>query len=257
MIKAVIFDLGETILTFGKINHVKLFKEGARLSYDYLKSHGQPVGSFGIYFWYNLLTIRLRNLISAINGKDINSTAFLRALGTKKGVHLTGEQWRYYSWLWYEPLSKEAKVEPDIKQTLAKLKNAGLKLGILSNTFVSEYSLEKQLAEIGILDFFSVRMYSYEFDFRKPDLRIFKIAAERIGEPLENIMYIGDRIDKDIKPTLKLGMKSVLKSAYTNTNKPIPQGTLKINNLSELPELIDKIRTSEDKKIGKNMKIRS
>ena len=242
-IKAVIFDLGETILNFGKINHVRLFRQGARLSYDYLKSHDQPVGNFGIYFWRNLFIIRFRTLISAITGKDINSTAFLRARGLKKGIHLNSEQWRHFSWLWYEPLSKEANVEPDIKQTLAKLKNANLKLGILSNTFVSKYSIEKQLDEIGILDYFSVRMYSYEFDFRKPDLRIFKIAAERIGEPIKNIMYIGDRIDKDAKPTLELGMKSVIKTAYTNTNKSIPKDSLKINKLSELPELIEKINS--------------
>ena len=132
-------------------------------------------------------------------------------------------------------------IESDIKQTLAALKNAGLKLGILSNTFVSNHSLEKQLEEIGILDFFTVRMYSYEFNFRKPDLRIFKIAADKIGEAVENIMYVGDRIDKDAKPTLKLGMKSVIKTAYTNLGKNIPEGVFKIDRLSELPALIEKI----------------
>ena len=245
MINAVIFDLGETILCFGKINPVSLFKEGARLTYDYLKNSGQPVGSFWLYFWRNLIALRFRNLVSAIDGNDFNSSAFLRKIGTKKGIRLSGEQWRHLSWLWYEPLSKAAKIEPDIKQTLAKLKNVGLKLGILSNTFVSKYSLEKQLEEIGILDFFSVRMYSYEFDFRKPDLRLFEIAAERIGEALDNIMYVGDRIDKDAKPTLKLGMKSVIKTAYTNTSKSIPEGALKINKLSELPELIKNINSEK------------
>lgn len=241
MIKAVIFDLGETILNFGKMNPVKFFREGARLSYDYLKSHGQPVGNFWFYFWRNLITLRLKNFISEISGNDIDSSAFLINKGTKKGIKLNDEQWQHFAWLWYEPLSKIAKIEPDIKQTLAKLKKAGLKLGILSNTFVNKYSIEKQLAEIGILNFFDARLYSYEFDFRKPDLRIFKVAAERIGEAIENIMFVGDRIDKDAKPTLKLGMIPVIKDAYTNTGKSIPSGVHKINKLSELPNLIEKI----------------
>ncbi len=243
-IKAIIFDLGETILSFGKINPVGLFKEGARLSYEYLKSSGQTVGNFDIYCWRNLISLRIKNLISTITGNDFDSSAFLQHIGTKRGIKLDNEQWRHFAWLWYEPLSKIAKIEPDIKQTLSSLKNSGLKLGILSNTFVSSHSIEKQLNEIGILDFFSVRMYSYQFDFRKPDLRIFKIAAERIGEALENIMYIGDRIDKDAQPTLKLGMKSVIKTAYTNKDKTIPEGTFIINKLSELPELIEKINNS-------------
>ncbi|GAI71517.1 unnamed protein product, partial [marine sediment metagenome] len=83
-----------------------------------------------------------------------------------------------------------SKVEPETADTLAALKNLGLKLGIVSNTFVNGSSLEKHLEQLGILDFFSVRIYSYEFDFRKPDARIFKAAAERIGEMLENILFV-------------------------------------------------------------------
>jgi putative hydrolase of the HAD superfamily len=91
------------------------------------------------------------------------------------------------------------------------------------------------------LDFFSVRVYSYEFDFRKPDFRIFKVAAQRIGEILENIMFVGDRINLDIKPAVKAGMRAVLKQAYTNIGKKIPKDVLKISQLSELPALIGKI----------------
>jgi putative hydrolase of the HAD superfamily len=159
----------------------------------------------------------------------------------KKGIRLDGDQWKHFAWLWYEPLCKIATVEPDIKETLTKLKNSGLKLGIVSNTFVNDCSLEKHMEQVGILDFFAPRMYSYEFDFRKPDPRIFRIAAERIGEAPENIMFIGDRINMDIAPAIKLGMRAAMKTAYTNNGKKIPSGTWKINHISELPALIEKI----------------
>ena len=167
--------------------------------------------------------------------------ALLRGIGIKKGFRLDGRQWRHFGWLWYEPLSKVATTEPTIKETLATLKNSGLKLGIVSNTFVNGCSLEKHLEQVGILDFFPLRMYSYEFDFRKPDARIFKVAAERIGETMENILFVGDRIDTDITPAIKVGMQAVLKTAYTNTKKKIPRGAWKINQLSQLPDLIEKI----------------
>ena len=239
-IKAVLFDLGETLLNFGRFSATRIFRQGARLSYDYLKSCGQSVGNFEYYCWSNLIALRTRHLISNIMQNDFNSTALLRSLGMKRGGSLDGDQWRHFAWLWYEPLSKIAKIEPKIKETLAELQQMGLKLGILSNTFISGHSLEKQLEQIGILDFFSVRLYSYEFDFRKPDTRIFKIAADRIGEPVENIIYVGDRIDKDIIPTLKIGMTPVLKTAYTNAGKTPPNGTWKINHIAELPDLIKK-----------------
>ena len=240
-IKAVLFDLGETLLTFGKVKATEIFRQGARLSYDFLKSCGQPTGSFECYFWRNLISLRIRHLISALTGHDFNSSALLRGIGRKKGIRLDRQQWQEFSWLWYEPLSKLGKAEPDIKQTLAKLRASGLKLGIISNTFVNGHSIERHLEQAGILEFFPVRLYSYEFDFRKPNRQLFEIAAERIGESPEHIAYVGDRIDKDILPALKLGMTAILKAAYTNAGKKVPAGTCKITHLSELPALIDKI----------------
>jgi len=240
-IKAVLFDLGETLLDFGKINPGDIFRQGARLSYDFLKSRGQPVRSFKYYCWRNLIALQVRRLLSNITRNDFNSLVLLRWIGIKKGIRLDGQQWRHFGWLWYEPLRKVATVEPDIKEALTKLKNSGLKLGIVSNTFVNGCSLEKHMEQMGILDFFPLRMYSYQFDFRKPDPRIFRIAAERIGETMENILFVGDRIDKDIKPAIKVGMQAVMKNAYTNTGKKIPDGAWKINHISELPDLIEKI----------------
>jgi len=243
-IRAVLFDLGETLVNFGKINTTLLFRQGARLSHDFLRSCGQPVGNFSYYCWRNLIALRIRNCLSNITKNDFNSLVLLRGIGTKKGIKLDRQQWRHFAWLWYEPLSKIAKVEPKAKETLTALKKMGLKLGIVSNTFVNGFSLEKHLEQLGILDFFAVRVYSYEFDFRKPDARIFKAAAERIGQLLENILFVGDRIDVDVQPALKLGMHVAVKAAYTNAGKKIPNGVWKINHLSELPELIEKINTA-------------
>lgn len=240
-IKAVLFDLGDTLLNFGQVNTTRLFRQGAISSYDFLKNSGQPVGGFNYYYWRNLIALRIRHWLSNITGRDFDTLALLRKVGTKKGVKLNPEQWRHLAWLWYEPLSKVGQAEPNTKETLAALKNSGLKLGIVSNTFVNGCSLDEHLKQLGILDFFTVRVYSYEFNFRKPNTQIFKVAAKKIGETLENILYVGDRIDKDIKPAVKTGMQAVLKAAYTNAGKKTPRGAWKINRLCELPGLIEKI----------------
>ena len=242
-IRAVLFDLGETLLNFGKVNTARLFRQGAKTSYKFLKSAGQPVGKFKRYCWRNLISLRIHYWLSNIIGRDFNALALLKKIGIKKGFKLDEQQWRHLAWLWYEPLYKASNVEPETKETLTALKKSGLKLGRVSNTFVHGSSLEKHLEQLSILDFFPVRLYSYEFGFRKPDVRIFKVAAERIGEMLENILFVGDRIDMDIKPAAKIGMQTVLKTAYTNTGKKLPKGVWRINQLSELPELIEKINT--------------
>jgi HAD superfamily hydrolase (TIGR01549 family) len=240
MINAVLFDVGETLLSFGKISTTRFFRQGARASYDFLKACGQPMGNFEYYCWHNLISLRLRHLISSLTGNDFDSSALLKKVGAQKGIELDENQWQHFAWLWYEPLSKIAKTETKISQSLGLLKKMGLKLGIVSNTFINSHSIDKHLEQLGILEFFPVRLYSYQFDFRKPDLRIFRIAAERIGEAVENILYIGDRIDKDIIPALQVGMHAAMISAYTNTGKEPPNGAWKINHFSELPALIEK-----------------
>jgi HAD superfamily hydrolase (TIGR01549 family) len=240
-IKAVLFDLGETILCFGKIDRIRLFRQGARLSYDFLQSLQQTVSGFEFYYLQNLVLLYIHRLSAHITRKDFNSLALLRGFGVKKGYNLDSSQWQQFAWMWYEPLRRIANIEPDIKQTLLLLKNSGLKLGIVSNTFVNADSLDRHLEQLGILDFFELRMYSYKFAFRKPDLRLFKIASEKIGEAMQNILYVGDRIDNDVRPALKAGMHSVLKAAYTNKGKTPPKGVARINLLSELPQLIERI----------------
>ncbi len=243
-IKAVLFDLGETLLNFGKVDTSALFREGARLSYDYLKGQGQAIGSFRYYRLRSLTSLRVLRWLSNVWGKDFDALTVLKKTGIKKGIKLSEQQWRHYAWLWYEPLSRVSWLEPQTAETLTRLRACGLKLGIVSNTFVNASSLEKHLEQLGILDFFGVRLFSCQFDFRKPSGKIFKIAADRIGEMLGNILFVGDRIDKDIIPAVRTGMHAVLKAAYTNAGKKPPEGVRKINQLSELPGLIEKINAA-------------
>ena len=87
-------------------------------------------------------------------------------------------------------------------------------------------------------------MYSYDFKFRKPDVRIFKIAAERMGFSPENIMFVGDRVDNDIRPALRLGMTAVYKPIAKDRNKKTPRGAYRIDKIGELPKLIAKMNSN-------------
>ena len=210
------------------------------MSYDYLKKLGQPVGSFRSYLCRNLFSIRWRCFITALTGKDFDSLSMMKKVGTKHGIKLNDDQWKQLSWLWYSAIGKLAKVESDIIETLAKLKQMHLKLGILSNTFVHSTTLIRHLKELGLWDFFDNAVFSYNFNFRKPDKRIFLFAANEIAVHPQNVLFVGDRIKADVKGSAGAGMVPVLKKAYTNQGKTAPNGAYIIENLSELPELITK-----------------
>ncbi len=240
-IRAVLFDLGDTLLNFGRIRKTRVFLAGAKCAYAFLQAHSGYRGRFGWFFLRNLVRLHVKMTLSNLQQRDFDSLELLQTVGTREGVQLSTEQWEQFAWLWYEPLGRCASVEPDLRETLGLLARRGLKLGIVSNTFVNRASLERHLRELGLLEFFPLRLYSYEFHRRKPSVEIFRIAAERIGEAARNILFVGDRIDNDIVPALQSGMKAVLKETRANQGKRTPRGAYRVRHLAELPDLIEQI----------------
>jgi putative hydrolase of the HAD superfamily len=241
-IKAVLFDLGETLILYGRISRTWAFYRGARLSYDFLRDLQQPVGRFATYLAENAVRLRWETFRSHCAGRDFDALDLFRRVGARKGIHLEPDQWEALAWRWYEPLAEAAMIEPHTREMLATLRGQGFKLGILSNTFVPASCLDRHLAQLGLLEFFPIRLYSYQVPFRKPNLGIFRLAAEQLGEQPEHILYVGDRIDCDMRPALQLGMHPVLRSAYTNRGKAAPPGTRALHHLADLPPLVEAVQ---------------
>ncbi len=80
------------------------------------------------------------------------------------------------------------------------------KLGIIANQVPGT---QERIDNWGMGKYFDVVMASAEAGCAKPDPRIFTMALEKAGcEPADAIM-VGDRLDNDIIPAKKLGMKTV------------------------------------------------
>ncbi len=237
-IEAVLFDLGETLLKFGRLDRKRLFTEAVERSYRYLTEHNQPVGSFGAYRFFYSWGLRWRVLKSWLTGDDFDSLQLLKDYGRKKGFTLTDDQFEELNWQWYIGLADVGRVEDGAAETLAELQKMGLKLGLLSNTFIHKCSLERHMQEKGLLDYLPVRLYTYDYPWRKPDERIFREGAAKIGVDCDKIIYVGDRMDNDVIGARKVGMLPVLIKAYTNETQAIPADVHYIQRITELPELI-------------------
>jgi putative hydrolase of the HAD superfamily len=240
-IEAVIFDLGETLLNFGRLDRAVLFDKALRRSYNYLKEQSQPVGSFRMYRLIHMWGIRWHLLRSWITGDDFDSLELLKAYGQKRDFHLDPSQWEELNWRWYQGLSEVGQVEPETAHALKELGDMGLKVGLLSNTFVHKCCLERHLENEELLQFLPERFYSYDFGYRKPDVRIFQEVAQKMNIAAERTIYVGDRVDNDVKGALAAGMLPVLKKAYTNENTKIPEDTQQISTIADLPDLIRRI----------------
>ncbi len=237
-IEAVIFDLGETLLNFGRLDRAILFDKALRDSYDFLKEQSQPVHAFRLYRFFHTWGIRWNLFRSWTTGDDFDSLELLKGYGRKRNFQMDEAQWEELNWRWYQGLSEVGQVEAGTVNALKELGDMGLKVGLLSNTFVHKCCLERHLENEGLLQFLPERFYSYDFDYRKPDVRIFQDVARKMNIDAERTIYVGDRVDNDVKGSLAAGMLPVLKKAYTNEKVKIPADTQQITMISELPGLI-------------------
>lgn len=134
----------------------------------------------------------------------------------------------------YEAFSDDGnyRLFEDVEPVLARLHEAGLTLGIISNF---EEWLEVLLERLDITRYLPVRVISGIEGVEKPDPEIFEIALSRAGVSAQNSVYVGDNPVFDIEPAAAVGMFPVLidrRKRHEELN-----GT-RITSMAELPALI-------------------
>ncbi len=97
---------------------------------------------------------------------------------------------------------------PRIMETLIKLKSKGLVLGIVSDAPKMQAWL--RLAETNISEFFDVVVALEDTGRLKPSRMPFKQAIKKLGFKPEEILFVGDNPERDIKGAKRVGMKTAL-----------------------------------------------
>ena len=124
----------------------------------------------------------------------------------------------------WEPLFKNIKLFKNTAQTLAALRKAGLKLGLLSD-FPPETKLE-YLSLSGIWD---AVLCSEKCGTLKPNPLSFRELAGAMSLPCEKILYVGNSRPYDIAGAQRAGMKTAwIRSPFSpggGKKEPIPDFT--------------------------------
>lgn len=107
-----------------------------------------------------------------------------------------------------EVLEKQAKRTIQVNETLIKLREAGKKLGVLSND--RSFTPRATLKWLKLSDLFELIITSEDMGLAKPDPRVFDIISEKFIKPLTDIIYIGDDPVKDIQCAHAAGIKAIL-----------------------------------------------
>lgn len=141
----------------------------------------------------------------------------------------------------------ETDLYPDVRPALAELRKAGLWLGIAGNQTVRAGGILRQL----FTDDVDLIGTSDDWGASKPDPLFFERVAAVVPFQPSEILYVGDRVDNDLRPSVAAGMPTALvhrgpwATIQWSSAEARELPTFRVESLSELPERIAKFNAAE------------
>jgi FMN phosphatase YigB (HAD superfamily) len=121
----------------------------------------------------------------------------------------------------------------DALPCLAALRGQGLRLGAAGNMRADHEGFLRPY-----VDFVGS---SERWGVEKPDPGFFARVVEWAGVPPQKIVYVGDRVDNDVVPSLAAGLQAVRIRRGAHAQVESPAGTVTIESLVQLPEVIARV----------------
>jgi HAD superfamily hydrolase (TIGR01549 family) len=210
MLQAVLFDFGDTLIQYEPMDTRGVFRAAAAAVFERLRRDGHALPPFDVFCDEQFRAIKWAYFWSKLRGREFKSLDLMRRFHQRHRLPSDEPALRELAWLWYSPLIERSGPEDDTADTLRQLREMGLAMGIVSNTFVPGCVLDRHLSHCELLDYFPVRIYSSEVGHRKPSRRIFDIALGQMGVAGADAMFIGDLLKTDIIGARRAGMTTVL-----------------------------------------------
>lgn len=184
--RAVIFDIDGTLYPIKYLNRQfrKLYFSHPIITSNFFKARK---------------LIRVKN--SQLEYEQTNREEFL-----KLQAECIGKGKNYFD-VFYKGLSRKRKLVPynGIENLLIELKSKGITLGVLS-----DFPVETKLKELGLDEYFNIKLSTEDVGFLKPDIRAFKYLKKNLAVAPQECVYVGDSVTKDINGSKNAGFTPLL-----------------------------------------------
>lgn len=130
----------------------------------------------------------------------------------------------------------EADLYPDVRTALGKLRADGLWVGIAGNQIVRAGGILRGLDLPS-----DIIATSDDWGVSKPDPGFFTCVVEAAPCDADEILYVGDRLDNDVRPAVEVGLRTALihRGPWGIIQRDDPEAdrvpTMRIDSLAELP----------------------
>jgi putative hydrolase of the HAD superfamily len=238
--KALIFDLGSTLIDFPVSNWDEVSRECSLAGYGVLWMQGVQLPTADEFLAeFEEVRSELRN-VAASTYQEWNMVQAAKVLFSRLGIKSDGGEPELFFDAFYKQLESHLSLYDDTIEILTRAKKRFKKVGLISNTIFPERVHHHEFDRFGLNSFFDFAIFSSTFGLRKPHPDIFVEAARLAETKPSDCVYIGDRYLEDVQGSQGAGMSAILKvvsdRAYPSE---MPDVHRKITNLRDLAVHLD------------------
>ncbi len=237
-LRAVLFDMGSTLIEFENYTWDVLGKRCAQGGYDFLKRKDHDLTGFEEF------SRALDQQFLKARGEVKESLKEFRvekvARGLLDALNITRSDGLCWGFLesFYQPITEQLTLMEGALDVLKDFKEKGLRIGLVSNTiFPMRYHL-KELKRFGLYPYLDAHHFSSEVGVRKPHPDIFRKTLRELDVQASQAVFVGDRLVEDVGGAQKVGMLGILRH-HENRDYSAPiTPDARIHQLSELPDTV-------------------
>jgi HAD superfamily hydrolase (TIGR01549 family) len=250
MLKAVLFDLDDTLIDWGHFNdnwerietgHLRRLFTHMQSAHGFQEAQFEPFAR--AYFrrvraaWSNargggLVAPRLTEIL--IEAAQADTAHGLRYEAVDQDAWLDAYAWE---------TPAHCNVFPDVPPALQTLRAHGIRTGIITNAFQPMRLRDIELESHGLMPYFpECRFSAADLGHLKPHPSVFHAALECLGTTPQETVFVGDNPIADIAGAQGVGMKGVLRIKHPHqapiSGLVVPDGA--VNTLTDLLTLLDR-----------------
>jgi putative hydrolase of the HAD superfamily len=154
-----------------------------------------------IEMWFGLVYERNIGVFETIEDNIVHICKKLKVNVSEEQVsEATGIRYEYVKWAMTSP--RKYSIE-----TITELRNRGIRIGLLSDCSPSEVDIWPITP---FSDYFDTTIFSSVVKLKKPDIRIFQLAAKKLHVKANECIYVGNGGSNEIAGSYESGMFPVL-----------------------------------------------
>jgi HAD superfamily hydrolase (TIGR01549 family) len=237
-LKAILFDMGSTLIEFENSSWDILGRICAERSYRFLKENDLNLPDFKEFI--KLLEVEYLKAYDEVKG-SLKEFKFEQVTGDFfKALNLNTSDgfFQPFMQVYYQPISDQLTLIDDAEDVLKYFEEKNVKIGLVSNTiFPQRYHL-KELERFGLYPYLDRYHFSSEVGVRKPHPEIFTKTLGELNADPPHAVFVGDRLVEDVGGAQKVGMKGILRyHERRDYSAPITPDA-RIDQLKELPQAV-------------------